>query len=206
LKKSFKCTKVYKNAIKHNTISREATLTELLTTQEVAVLLKMSPVTISRKASKGEIPAVKIGRRFRFNRTHIEEWLGQKSQIGKTIMVVDDEEIIRIMVKSVIEKMGYNAVVAGSGMEALELLPWAKPKLIFLDLRMPSMDGKEVFRRIRAGGNYVPIVIITGYPQSDLLEDVLAQGPLSVVKKPFTVSEIYQVIESFLGVRNIVVT
>lgn len=177
-------------------------MAELLTTKEIARYLKLRPETVLRKVTKGEIPAIKVGGRFRFDKEQINEWLRQKSTSKKRILVIDDEETIRRLFKQALEVRNYHVITAGDGAEALELVKSWDFDLIFTDLKMPGMNGAETFRRIREINDSVPIVIITAYPMSDLMNQVLEQGPFGVMKKPFDTLDIQRSADSFLkGVK-----
>ena len=177
-------------------------MTELLTTKEIARYLKLRPETVLRKVRKGEIPAIKMGGRFRFDKEQIDEWLRHKSTAKKRILVIVDEEIIRRLFKETLEDSGYRVITAPDGTEALELVKSWNFDLIFVDLKMPGMNGAETFRQIRQINGSVPIVIITGYPMSELMERALDQGPFGVMKKPFNALDIRRSADSFLrGVK-----
>jgi len=67
-------------------------MTELLTTKEIARYLKLRPETVLRKVKKGEMPAIKIGGRFRYDKNQIEEWLRYNSTLNKDIFAINDRE------------------------------------------------------------------------------------------------------------------
>ena len=173
-------------------------MVELLTTKEIAQYLKLRPETVLRKVSQGDIPAVKIGGRFRFDRQQIDEWLINSSTSKKQVLVVDDEEVIRQLFKDSLDSRKYQVTTARSGSEASKVLNSRSFDLIFVDLKMPGIDGVETFRRIRKVDDSVPVVIITGYPASKLMERALEQGPFGVMRKPFTTSDIQRSVDSFL--------
>jgi excisionase family DNA binding protein len=177
----------------------EAKLAELLTTKEVASYLKLRPETVLRGVKKGEIPAIKVGGHFRFDRTQIDEWLRNNSTLKKRILIVDDDEPIRRLFKETLEKNNYHVVTSDSGIKALQLVKNWNFDLIFLDLKMPDMDGVETFRRIRRTNKSVSVVIITGYATSELLQRALKQAPFGVMKKPFGAKDILRSTENFLS-------
>ena len=170
----------------------------LLTCQEVAKYLKLNPATVLRKAKKGELPAIKIGRQFRFDKDHIDRWLRHR-MVGASahILVVDDEPIIGRLFRDSLAKDGYQVTATLNSPEALELVAREHFDLIFLDLVMPQIDGSELFRRIREIDEHVPIAIITGYPDNDLMEKAMEQGPFLVMKKPFDSNDIVKAVRSF---------
>jgi len=171
---------------------------ELLTPQELAKYLKLNHTTVIRKANKGEIPAIKIGKQFRFDRDQIDKWLLQQT-VGRSahILVVDDESVVGQLFRDTLERNGYQVTTMISSLEALELVTRQRFDLIFLDLAMPELDGSELFRRIRKIDKQVPIAIITGYPDSELLKKAKEHGPFMIMIKPFTDSEILQAVHTF---------
>ena len=173
-------------------------MAELLTTKEIARYLRLRPETVLRKVRDGEIPAIKVGGRFRFDKKQIDDWLSRSSTSKKRILVVDDDATIRSLFKDTLELSTYHVMTAENGITALKLAETQDFDLIFLDLKMTGMDGAETFRRIRRIDNSVPVVIITGYPTSELMEKALEQGPFGVMKKPFTATDIRKSTDSFL--------
>ena len=173
-------------------------MNNLLTTKEIAKYLRLRPETVLRKVNCGEMPAIRVGGRFRFDKHQIDEWLNNRVTIKKNILVIDDEEIIRTLFKSTLESEGYNVITSNDGNNVSELLQSLKFDLIFIDLKMPGIDGAETFRRIRKIDSSIPVVIITGYPISDLMEQAMEQGPLGVMKKPFNAAGIRKSVNSFL--------
>ena len=177
---------------------REGELSMLLTTKELAKYLKLRPETVLRKVKSGKIPGLKVGGQFRFDREQIDEWLSNKVTLKKRILVVDDDKVIRELFRETLEAGGYQVMTAQDGNEALKLVKKWTFDLIFTDLKMPGMDGAETFRQVRQIDISVPIVIITGYALSTLMEKVLEQGPFGVMRKPFDVLDIQRSADSFL--------
>ena len=178
-------------------------MAELLTTKEIAEYLKLRRETVLRKVKEGEIPAVRIGGRFRFDKGEIDDWLHQRTAAKGRILVVDDEEIIRQLFKETLQREGHRVITAGSGNEALKFISDWDFDLIFLDLKMPGLNGAETFRRIRQINATVPIVIITGFPISKLMEQALNEGPFGVMRKPFDSSDIRRAAGSFLQTAEV---
>lgn len=171
---------------------------EYLTSHELAALLKLNPVTITRKAKKGEIPAVRIGKQFRFDRDQIEQWMLRKS-INRVehIMIVDDEPIIGRLFKDILERNGYQVTTFLKSVDVLGLITRQHYDLMFIDLMMPEIDGAELIHRIRNMGIKIPIVIVTGYPDSKLMGKAMEKGPFTVIKKPFSNEDVLNVVNSF---------
>ena len=80
------------------------------------------------------------------------------------LLIVDDEEGIRLLYKEELEEEGYDTEIASSGEEALEKLKDAKVDLVLLDIKMPGMDGVEVLRRVKEKWKNLPVILCTAYP------------------------------------------
>ncbi len=81
----------------------------------------------------------------------------------KRILVVDDEEAIRLLYKEELTEEGYDVDLAVDGLEALHKVEQARPDLMTIDLRMPGMDGIELLSRVRIMHRDLPIIICTAY-------------------------------------------
>ncbi len=174
------------------------TMNRLLTVKEVAQYLNVKPVTVRRRANSGEIPSIRIGNRIRFHKQQIDSWLLQRSN-GRPvhILVVDDEPLVGELFKESLNENIYQVTTTLSSLEALELVSNKHFDIIFLDLLMPELDGAELFQRIRQTDNRVPIAIITGYPDSELMRRAMEHGPFTVMKKPFNSEDILDTLRSF---------
>ena len=172
---------------------------EILTVQELAEYLKMNPKTLQRKAREGEIPAFKLGRQFRFDKEQIDRWLSHKAVTKSlNILLVDDDSIIRDLFTQSLEGLGHNITTSANGVEALEFVTKRRFDLIFLDLLMPGIDGAELFGRIRLIDKQVPVIIITGYPDSEVMKRAIEHGSFTVMNKPFTGDDILDALSSFI--------
>ena len=84
------------------------------------------------------------------------------------ILVIDDEAAIREAMRMILEYDGYECVLAASGPEGLASIERETPDLVFLDIRMPGMDGLDVLDRIRAFDDAIPVVIVSGHATGSL--------------------------------------
>ncbi len=116
---------------------------------------------------------------------------------GKTILVVDDEPKITEIVKSYLEKNGYNAVCAYDGDSALTLFDQCFPVLILLDLMLPGISGEEVCRIIRKKSR-VPIIMLTAKTGEENMLEGLGIGADDYVTKPFSPRVLMAKIEAVL--------
>ncbi len=88
--------------------------------------------------------------------------------------------------------------VAYSGKEAIQAAAQADYDFIFLDLKMPEMNGVETFKEIKKLTLRAIVVIVTAYPDSELLSEAMRLGPLTVILKPFDLNEIQRSVESLV--------
>ena len=117
-------------------------------------------------------------------------------KITPSALVVDDEQGVREFIVRFLARCDWRGAAVDSGEGALEKLETEHFDLILLDLVMPGMSGAETFRGIRKVDPDVPVVIITAYPDSNLMAQALQVGPFAVMKKPLTLSELRQVLGS----------
>jgi CheY-like chemotaxis protein len=121
--------------------------------------------------------------------------------MNKSILVIDDEEDIRKSFVSALEKTGYQIDTAESGKEGIRKERSKKYDLIFLDLKMPGIDGVEALREIRKVNEETPIYIITAFYQEflDELNTALKEGlKFELLKKPIIDDQILSVAKSIL--------
>ena len=165
-------------------------MAELMTVEEVAAYLRVTKKTVYRLLERSSIPATKVGHQWRFEKGLINEWLRRSSVKAKAnILVIDDEEVVRLLFKETLEELGHTVMVAENGFRGLELVEQHDFDLVFLDLKMQGMVGDELFGRIKAIKPRLPVTIITGYPYSGMMERTLAQGPFGVMTTCLEVSD-----------------
>lgn len=173
-------------------------MNELMTVQKLADYLNCHKRTIYRMLERGNIPATKLGRQWRFNQALIDKWISEHSVYTKPrILVIDDDKVICKLFMKTLEELGYSVVVSETSLEGLEQLQKTDFDLVFLDLKMPVIDGAELFCRIRISKPKLPVIIITGYPNSEMMARALTYGPFAVMDKPFSESDIIAVVRNF---------
>jgi len=177
---------------------------EFMTLEEVAKRLRVNKKTVYRLLANGSMPATRVGHQWRFDRSIIDGWLARRST-GRpvTILVIDDEPSIRELFVEAFAERKCEVSTAEGGQEGLRLIKTREFDMVFLDLKLSGMDGVEVFREIRQVKPNLPVTIITGYPDGELMARALAFGPLGLMKKPFSVAEIISVCDGlFSNVRD----
>ena len=113
-----------------------------------------------------------------------------------TILVVDDEKMIRSLVRRALERSGYAVEEAGDGQHALEQFARAGVDLVVMDLQLPGQAGVETIGLIRELDADVPIIAVSGYPMA--LEDALVMGANARLRKPFSVDELLAAVRGLL--------
>jgi len=172
---------------------------ELMTMEELEQYLRFTRKTIYRLLKQGDIPAVKIGNKWRFDKAVIDRWLHHNMQgVRARILVIDDDELIRSLFKEVLEEQGHTVVTTDTTAKGLAYIVQQEFDLIFLDLKMSRTDGAEILHEMRGVKHGLPVVIITGYPDSEMMDRAMKQGPLGVMLKPFDDSDIINAVNSFL--------
>lgn len=123
--------------------------------------------------------------------------------ISQTVMVVDDYEDIRFMLRLSLEKSGYRVVEAADGVEAIEVACREQPHLILMDLSLPLLDGLAATRRIHeyAELRNVPVVAISGWDSADDRSAALTAGCCEYLLKPVHIGQLKDVIEGFISVN-----
>jgi two-component system, response regulator PdtaR len=119
--------------------------------------------------------------------------------MGARVVIAEDEAIIRLDLKEILESEGYEVVgETGRGDEAVELVASHAPDLAILDVKMPGLDGIEAARRITADKK-VAVLILTAFSQRNLIEDARDAGVSAYLVKPFQRSELVPAIEVALA-------
>ena len=117
------------------------------------------------------------------------------------ILIVDDDNDVRGMIKRALQELGYPVLEAHDGPTALALFDEQKPSLVILDYMMPGMDGAEVAREIAARDPSMPIIFSTGHGALRALR-ASAGEDVSILEKPFALSELSALIEERLAQRR----
>ncbi len=171
----------------------------LLTVKETAEYLRIPLPTVYYLVQRGQLPAVQIGGRWRVKKDALDRDVLRNDEHGQpTVLVVDDEEPVQDLFKLFLKKSGFSRQIVGTGKEALNAISKQKFDLCFLDLQLPDITGDEIYTIARERYPDLPIVVITGYPDSQMLDNILKHGPVTVLKKPLKVEQLQQTLR-FLG-------
>ena len=186
-----------------------------LTTEEVLEYLQVNLRTVYRLIKAGKIPAVRVGRQWRFRKTDLDAWLeGQRARGGRQpargpaptaaagrprILVVDDEATIRDMLTKTLALADYDVDTAPDGSAALERLRLSSYDLLITDLKMPGLDGLSVIREARRLRADLPVIIITGFSTEASAIEAIDLGVSGYLTKPFRVTKVLSVAAKALG-------
>ena len=190
-----------------------------LTTEEVLEYLQVNLRTVYRLIKAGKIPAVRVGRQWRFRKRDIDAWLDSQRPRGATraapatpprppattgttrprVLVVDDEASIRDLLAKTLALAEYDVDVAADGRSALERMRLYPYDLLIADLRMPGMDGLTVIREAKRYKADLPVLIITGYSTESSAIDAVNLGVAGYLTKPFRVPQVLAAAAKALG-------
>jgi len=112
------------------------------------------------------------------------------------VLLVDDEEGLRITLAANLELEGFEVLEAGSGEQALALAAAGERlDIVLTDIRMPGINGVELFRRLKQMRPDLPVVLMTAFAMEELVEDALQNGAFTLVPKPFDLGHVSEVLQ-----------
>ena len=187
-----------------------------LTTEEVLEYLQVNLRTVYRLIKAGKIPAVRVGRQWRFRKRDIDAWLeSQRPRHGRAgvaasratsagtgrprVLVVDDEGAIRDLLSKTLALAEYDVDLAPDGRTALERLRIISYDLLITDLKMPGVDGLTVIREARRLKADIPVIIITGFSTEASAIEAVNLGVSGYLTKPFRVPRVLAAAAKALG-------
>jgi excisionase family DNA binding protein len=189
-----------------------------LTTEEVLEYLQVNLRTVYRLIKAGKIPAVRVGRQWRFRKRDIDAWLDSQRPRGGSrqtpaaaaprpsggnarprVLVVDDEASIRDLLSKTLALAEYDVDVAPDGRSALERMRMYPYDLLIADLKMPGMDGLTVIREAKRYKADLPVIIITGFSTESSAIEAVNLGVAGYLTKPFRVPQVLAAAAKALG-------
>lgn len=108
----------------------------------------------------------------------------------KSLLIVDDQTGIRLLLDEVFRREGFVTRLAANGMEALQAVLDEVPGCVLLDMKMPGIDGIEVLKRLKKEWPDLPVIMMTAYGEIELTEDALKIGAVKYFTKPFDIYEV----------------
>jgi len=105
-------------------------------------------------------------------------------------LVVDDEENLRLVLRTLLKRNGYEVECAANGEEALALVDSFGPDVVLTDVRMPKLDGLDLLKMLKAKGNDATVIVMSAYGNTDLALEAMQQGAYDYIQKPFKPEEV----------------
>ena len=187
-----------------------------LTTEEVLDYLQVNLRTVYRLIKAGKIPAVRVGRQWRFRKHDIDVWLESQRPrnlrpapaaarmpapaTGRPrVLVVDDEASIRDLLSKTLALADYDVDAASDGRMAIDRLRIIPYDLLITDLKMPGVDGLSVIREARRLKPDMPVIIITGFSTEASAIEAVNLGVSGYLTKPFRVPRVLAAAAKALG-------
>ena len=186
-----------------------------LATEEVLEYLQVNLRTVYRLIKAGKIPAVRVGRQWRFRKRDIDSWLdsqrprtadqgggGAPAAVRNTrlrVLVVDDEASIRELLAKTLALAEYDVDTAPDGGSALDRMRAFAYDLLIADLKMPGMDGLTLIRQAKRIKQELPIIIITGFSTESSAIEAVNLGVAGYLTKPFRVPQVLAAAAKALG-------
>lgn len=119
-----------------------------------------------------------------------------------TIMVVDDEPMVRNLLSQFLTLRGYRVHAAKDGPDALSLLKQEHPQLVILDVYMPGMNGVDVLRQLRANDYKGAVIALSASQDEELLQEMLDLGSVDIMGKPVDLERLAMMVEVSLVMKN----
>lgn len=118
-----------------------------------------------------------------------------------TILVVDDEKTVRTLAKNILEKVGFDVLLAPDGREAVEIFREHGDhiELVLLDMTMPRLDGKETFAQIRRMRESTRVILSSGYNEQEATSQFAGKGLSGFIQKPYRPIDLIHKIQEVLG-------
>src|ERR671922_2279585 len=119
------------------------------------------------------------------------------------ILIVDDEEVLRDVLEVVLRKEGFDAVLAATGEEALNVLDTEEVDLVILDIMLPGISGIDTLRAIRIANPTLPVIVITAFSSIDGAIEAMKHGAFHYIPKPFKNEEVILTVNKALEQRRL---
>ena len=116
------------------------------------------------------------------------------------ILIVDDAAFMRMMIKDILTKNGYEVVAeAANGVEAVELYKSHQPDLVTIDITMPEMDGIEAVKQIKAVNPAAKVIMCSAMGQQSMVMDAIKAGANDFIVKPFQADRVLEAVKKIVG-------
>jgi excisionase family DNA binding protein len=175
-------------------------LDEILSIKDAASYLKLNQMNVYKLVQKGVLPGFKVGGNWRFQKEILDDWMRHKTMENRiSTLVVDDDPMVREILTEMIRDQHCSVTAVENGQRALEEVAIKHFDLIFLDLKMPGMDGVQVMKEIKERDRQAVVVVVTGFAEEDIARDAIKYGPLTILRKPFRDEDIEETLNLVLS-------
>ena len=120
--------------------------------------------------------------------------------MGKSILICDDAAFMRMMIKDILVKDGYNVVgEAANGAEGVEKYSQLKPDLVMMDITMPEMNGIEALKKIKEGDSTANVIMCSAMGQQAMVIESIQSGAKDFIVKPFQAERVLEAVKKAIG-------
>ncbi len=120
-----------------------------------------------------------------------------------SILVADDEESLRLVLQTVLEKAGYDVDVVDNGLDAVNKVRETSYDVVLLDVRMPQMDGLQAFYQMQGFAPELPVILMTAFGSAQIAVEAMKSGAFDYITKPFDVDEVKILVGRALHMRSL---
>jgi len=120
------------------------------------------------------------------------------------VLIVDDLRSMRLTLGGILEDEGYHVVAVEDGYQAIEAVKKTDFTVIFMDIKMPGINGVQTFREVKKINPRATVIMMTAYSVEDLVKEALAEGAYAIVYKPFDMDKIIAVIQELLEEKTLI--
>lgn len=117
----------------------------------------------------------------------------------KKILIVDDQQGIRLLLNEIFKKEGYETYLAANGFEAIHCMENIMIDCLLLDMKIPGMNGIEILKKMQGLGRKMPIIMMTAYAEIELIEEAKSLGATHYFTKPFDIFEVRKTVNDLLS-------
>jgi DNA-binding response OmpR family regulator len=119
-------------------------------------------------------------------------------KISVEVLIVDDDDLIRENLGSILERSGFQVITAANGHQALDILAKQRPDILVLDVLMPNMNGRDLLRQLRQKSDWLPVIMLTQVGDATERAMALEEGADDYINKPFEIHELIARIKTVL--------
>ena len=119
---------------------------------------------------------------------------------NKTILIVEDEELVRTMSKKLVESLGYRVITANDGLEGVDIYKQNHSEIdaVLLDMKMPRMGGKEAFIEMQKINPDIKVLLSTGYGNNEEAQDLIDLGVKDLLTKPYQIDDLSDMLSEII--------